>query len=98
MRKILAVLTAVLLVGVVGAPVFVSCASQSTRRPPQTSAAVQNPPDGGLPVVVPSGKGVIVPGDKTTSGLVETPSGATSSTGTNGQAIGPTIGSPAGGN
>ena len=97
MRKTLIIFTAVLAV-FVGALVFVSCASRSTRRPPQTAATVYSPADGGPPVVTPSGKGVIVPGDKATGGMVTTPSGATTSTGTNGQAVGPTLGGPTGGN
>jgi hypothetical protein len=86
------------LAGVVGALVLVSCATQSPRPSAQTTATVPYPPDGGLPVVAPSGNKVIVPGDKATSGMVTTPSGATTSTGSNGQAIGPTIGAPGGGN
>jgi hypothetical protein len=97
MRRIHMVLMSAVMAGVVGALVFVSCASQS-RRPPQTTATVYYPADGGPPVAAPSGNKVIVPGDKATSGMITTPSGATSSTGTNGQAVGPTIGAPSGGN
>jgi hypothetical protein len=99
MRKIRVVLMSAVLAVVVGALVFVSCATQPPPRPPQTTAAaVSSPTDGPLPVVAPSGNKVIVPGDKTTNGMVTTPSGAGTSTGTNGQAVGPTLGSPSGGN
>jgi hypothetical protein len=61
-----------------------------TQAPPPQSAAESEPTDGGLPVPPPSAKkSVIVPAD---TGLGAGPSGTSSYTGTNGTAVGPTLG------
>jgi hypothetical protein len=60
------------------------------RTQPPLTAASEETPDGGLPATPPSKKkGVIMPSD---TGLGAGPSGATSYTGTNGNAVGPTLG------
>jgi hypothetical protein len=60
------------------------------RTQPPLTAASEEPPDGGLPEPPASKKkGIILPSD---TGLGAGPSGATSYTGTNGTAVGPTLG------
>jgi len=61
-----------------------------TQAPPPLTAAPDEPSDGGLPVPPPSAKkSIIVPAD---TGLGAGPSGTSSYTGTNGTAVGPTLG------
>jgi hypothetical protein len=74
----------------------VACGA-SYDPPPQTPASASgSPADGGLPIPPASSKkGVIMPGD---TGLGASPSGTTTSTGTNGAAVGPTVGGAPGSN
>lgn len=68
-----------------------ACGSAASNSPPPHAATPVNP-DGGLPPPPPSKeKGVFVPSD---TGLGAQPTGAGQTTGTNGRAMAPTLGSP----
>jgi hypothetical protein len=67
-----------------------ACRTSSEPQPARSAADQEPLPDGGLPLPPPSAKkGIFVPAD---TGLGAGPSGINSSTGTNGTAVGPTIG------
>jgi hypothetical protein len=87
------------MVCVLGAALPSACGPPRSSGPaPQTPASppISSASDAGLPDPAPSSRhGVIVPGD---TGMGAAPSGSAPATGTNGNAIGPTLGTPSGGN
>jgi hypothetical protein len=88
-----------LFLGIAGA-MFLACAcspAPSSTAPPQTagSAPVAGEADAGLAVIAPTRKGIMVPSD---TGIGAGPPGGGSTTGTNGKALGPTMGNQGTGN